>query len=378
MRQRRLQRVETIISRTESFAAERRLKCGVVNAQMRAALSNAYPSRARIYDKTKCHPPRNFFSPRQSCLAVRNCCKRQSFRACGHRVSLGRIDLQGIFRIAGRTSFAISLILGSCAMARACDASTPCPVDGGEYFVSLPKGWDRQEPLPAVVFFHGHNGSAEEVLADAPLVRALSDANVALVVPQGQKGARGVRSWSFPGGQTLPRDDFVFVERVRKDMAARWPIDPARTLASGFSAGGSLVWYVACRMPQLFAAYAPVAGAFWAPEPETCAEPVSLRHIHGTNDRTVPIKGRSLRGGTMKQGDVMKSFETLKQLDACPATAAQNSKTGPLSCETWPARTCASGRELVLCLHDGEHEIDPAWVLEGAQWLATLASKPAH
>ncbi len=281
-------------------------------------------------------------------------------------------------KFAARTIMPFALMACSGSITQACDTHTPCTVEGGDYFVSLPKGWNGRAPLPAVVFFHGYNGSAEAVMADGPLVAALSEDGLALIAPQGARDARGQRTWSFPGGQKLERDDFACVDRLRKDMAARWPIDSARTLASGFSVGGSMVWYIACRTPNLFAAYAPVAGAFWSPEPETCVAPVSLRHIHGFNDQTVPMTGRVLRGGAMRQGDVMKSFSTLKALDQCPPSPARNTRAGPLTCETWPARTCGSGHELVLCLHDGEHDIEAEWVRDGARWLATLGPRLAR
>lgn len=286
--------------------------------------------------------------------------------------------MRGLCNFAARAILTFSLATGTCSMAFACDSQMPCSVEDGEYFISLPKSWNGRDPLPAVVFFHGYSGSAEAVMADATLVAALSDDGVALIAPQGAKDARGVHTWSFPGGQTLERDDFAYVDRVRKDMAARWPIDPARTLASGFSVGGSMVWYVACRTPKLFAAYAPVAGAFWSPEPETCVAPVSLRHIHGLKDQTVPMVGRVLRGGAMRQGDVMKSFSTLKALDQCPPSPARSAQAGPLTCETWPARTCGSGQELILCLHDGEHDIEADWVRDSARWLVTLGPRLAR
>ena len=41
---------------------------------------------------------------------------------------------------------------------------------------------------------------------------------------------------------------------------------------------------------------APVAGAYWEPLPETCPSgPMSLRHVHGLADPTVPMKGRSFQ-----------------------------------------------------------------------------------
>jgi polyhydroxybutyrate depolymerase len=259
----------------------------------------------------------------------------------------------------------------------ACDARTPCAVDGGEYFVSLPEGWNGRDPAPLVVFFHGYNGSAEDVMSDEPLRRLLSEAGAILVAPQGAVDQRSVHTWSFPGGQKLPRDDFAFVADVVKDARKRWPIDARRTLASGFSVGGSMVWYIACKMPETFAGFAPVAGAFWAPEPESCKGPVSLRHVHGLADHTVPMAGRTLRGGAMRQGDVMKSFGVWKKEDACPAAPARTETNGALTCQTWPASACGAGRELVLCLHPGEHEIEANWVLDGVHWLDGLASAKA-
>ena len=258
--------------------------------------------------------------------------------------------------------------------ASACDAQTPCVVDGGEYLVALPKTSNGSGPAPAVVFLHGYSGSAEGVMADEPLRTLLSDAGVILIAPQGAKNARGAQSWSFPGGQSLPRDDVAFITAVVKDAESRWPIDKKRLRGSGFSAGGSMTWYVACATQGLFAAYAPVAGAFWAPEPVRCkGGPVSLRHVHGLTDQTVPMKGRILRGGAMRQGDVMKSFEVLKTEDACPAAPTRTEQKDSLTCQTWSAASCGSGRELMLCLHNGEHEIEAGWILDAVHWLDGLA-----
>jgi polyhydroxybutyrate depolymerase len=223
---------------------------------------------------------------------------------------------------------------------------------------------------------HGYSDSAEAVMADGPLRTTLSEAGVILIAPQGAKDARGVHTWSFPGGQSLPRNDVDFVAAVVKDAESRWPIDKKRLLASGFSVGGSMTWYVACATQGVFAAYAPVAGAFWVPEPERCKSgPVSLRHVHGLTDQTVPMQGRILRGGAMRQGDVMKSFNILKSENACSDTPTRIESKDALTCETWAAADCASARELVLCLHTGEHIIEASWILDAMRWLDRLAVK---
>jgi polyhydroxybutyrate depolymerase len=263
------------------------------------------------------------------------------------------------------------LPLGS---ALACGDPEPCTVEGGEYFARPPAGWDGHSPLPTVVFLHGYNGSGQDVIADESMKSALSDAGVLLVAPQGVNSARGARTWFFPGGLKPVRDDFAYIGRVLDDVEGRWPVDRKRLLASGFSAGGSMTWYLACAMPQRFAAFAPVAGAFWTPEPEDCAEgPVNLRHVHGLSDPVVPMTGRVLRGGALKQGDVLKGISTWRRIDGCPDAPSFVNEQDGLACRTWSKSACASGRELVLCLHPGEHEIDPAWIVDAVRWVDQLA-----
>ena len=262
----------------------------------------------------------------------------------------------------------------------ACDPGTPCriEVEGGDYLASVPAAWDGHSSLPTVVFLHGYSQSAAEILADPKLVGGLSQAGVLLVVPDGQKAASGVLTWSFPGAPSLPRDDFAFLSRVVDDVTSRWPVDRARLLASGFSVGGSMIWYVACRMPERFAGFAPISGAFWMPEPETCpGGPVDMRHVHGMDDHTVPMKGRSLRGGLYRQGDVLHGMATWRRIDGCPETPTRTQTQGRLVCQTWDAKTCSSGHELQVCLHGGDHELDPEFVMDGVRWLAARASGAA-
>ncbi len=269
-----------------------------------------------------------------------------------------------------------ALILISFAPAAlACSDTTPCTVEGGEYLVRVPKNWDGHRPLPAVVFLHGYSGSSEGVMQDEALGRLMSDAGVLLVAPQGLAAPGGERGWSLPVFTDSQRDDVAFVGRVVDDVGRRYPLDRARLLGAGFSLGASMLWYVACRAPGTFAAYAPVAGAFWVPEPDTCAGPVSLRHVHGTADKTVPMTGRTIHtlAGPVTQGDVLKSAAVLRGTDGCRADPSTTTTQDGLTCRTWARSDCSSGREFVLCLHSGEHEIDARWVADSVSWLDRLA-----
>ncbi|MGE7471496.1 alpha/beta hydrolase family esterase [Bosea sp. NPDC003192] len=239
----------------------------------------------------------------------------------------------------------------------ACPTADGCSVASGRYRILLPPR-PRSEPLGAILYFHGYQGSAEEVIADPALTAVARQLGVALIAPDGAG-----RTWSYPGSPARNRDEFAFVGQVLDDAVPRFGIDPRRILASGFSQGGSMVWYLACRMPTRFAAFAPIAGAFWEPQPEHCEGPrPPLIHVHGVSDATVPIAGRALRSGA-RQGDLFKSLAVLAP-GGCTAGWAGTVRTdiaaGKLSCRL--ATGCDGSARLELCLHDGGHVADAAWV----------------
>ncbi len=240
----------------------------------------------------------------------------------------------------------------------ACPADTGCSVASGGYRIVLPPQTSARRKVGAIIYFHGYQGSAEEVIADPALVAVARRLGVALIAPDGAG-----RSWSYPGSPARHRDEFVFVGQVLDDVIARFPVDPDRILASGFSQGGSMVWYLACRMPRRFAAFAPIAGAFWEPLPESCDGPrLPLIHVHGTSDMTVPLAGRVLRQGS-RQGDVFKSLAVFAP-GGCTAGWADAARAAPtpegLACRV--ATGCGGTARLELCLHAGGHIADAAWV----------------
>jgi polyhydroxybutyrate depolymerase len=252
----------------------------------------------------------------------------------------------------------------------ACPKDAGCAVATGSYRIVLPPQADRERPLGAIMYFHGYQGSAEETIADPGLLAVARRLGVALIAPDGAG-----HTWSYPGSPARNRDEFAFVGQVLDDVAARFPVDPRRILASGFSQGGSMVWYLACRMPARFSAFAPIAGAFWEPLPERCdGQRPPLIHVHGTSDMTVPLAGRVLRSGA-RQGDVFRSFAILAP-GGCTAAWAEAARTvsqsKELACRI--ASGCGGSARLELCFHAGGHWADPAWVERA--WRLTMPAGP--
>lgn len=257
---------------------------------------------------------------------------------------------------------ALGLSLPSVAVARDnCGQFSACAVEGGDYRVHVPAGWDGESPLPALVYFHGWKGSADSVMWNEGLTKAADELGVLLVAPNGEG-----KTWSFPGAPSHYRDETAFIARVLDDVEARYPIEPDRTVATGFSMGASMAWFVACDLGDRFVGFIPVAGAYWDPIPTDCPSPVpNLIQIHGTSDTVVPMAGRPIDDSS-HQSDVRKSLATWRTRAGCGAEPVP-AELGDLTCERW--RGCG-GKLLELCTHPGGHMIEPDWVVDAYRALA--------
>jgi polyhydroxybutyrate depolymerase len=252
--------------------------------------------------------------------------------------------------------------------ASACPGLDPCEVAGGRYHALPPRGWDGHGLLAATIFFHGWRSSGLAFAQDAAFIAAFAAEGVMLVLPDGVG-----QTWAHNGSPGRARDELAFMDAVRADLLARWPVDPGRLLVTGFSQGASMVWDLACWRGRDYAAFAAVSGAFWEPLPASCpGGPVNLLHLHGTADSVVPMEGRAIRGA-WRQGDVRQGLAVLRQAGGCPTAPTREAAADPdLRCEVWEA--CERGHELRLCLHDGGHLMPEGWVRVVHAWARGLGS----
>jgi polyhydroxybutyrate depolymerase len=265
-----------------------------------------------------------------------------------------------------------ALALALCAVAGTAQAGcgadpAPCAIADGTYQVVLPAG---PGPHPAVVFIHGFGASGEATMTNTGMVDALIARGHAVIAPDGQMRANGQgRSWDFRMDRPATRDEVAFLEAVADDAAARFGLMRDRMLLAGFSVGGSMVTYAACAAPGAFRAYAPVAGSFWRPHPQTCVGPADLLHLHGWTDGTVPLEGRALRNGAV-QGDVFAALEIWRQVNGCASLPSGFAVRGDMQVRSWTG--CTSGARIDFALHPGGHGIPPAWADLALDWFATL------
>lgn len=247
----------------------------------------------------------------------------------------------------------------------------PCVMQDGTYHVLSPENPSGQ----SVVFLHGHGGSGAGSLGNPGMVNVLLERGYTVIAPDGQALPNGKgRSWAFRATDADARNDALFIQAAAEDAALRFGLNRNAMLLAGFSVGGSMVSYLACDYPKAFAAYAPVAGSFWQPEPQACAGTVSLLHSHGWADLTVPLEGRNLRKG-LTQGDVFQAMQTWRLTDACTQSRPDDFSTkGDFRIRSWT--DCEPGSRLDFALHFGGHIIPKGWSTLALDWFEALPAKP--
>lgn len=274
----------------------------------------------------------------------------------------------------GRLAAVLAALLGWAGAAEACGtAESACTVQGGSYHIVLPEQpelpEEAQGPVPALVFLHGYGGSGAGILKNRDLVQSVTARGYALIAPDGtMRGGGSRRSWVFrPHWEG--RDEAAFFADVLADAGQRFGVDASRALLAGFSSGAFMVNYLACSDPEYFAAYAPVSGSFWRPQPAACAGPVRLFHTHGWSDGVVPLEGRPLGGGRFQQGDAFAGLELWRQTNACASHApGARWQEGDFLMRSWD---CAPGADIRLALFPGGHRIPPGWADMVLDWVET-------
>lgn len=255
--------------------------------------------------------------------------------------------------------------------AAACDDAGLCEIPEGTYHIALPEG---VEDPPMVLWLHGFGGSGAGALRNRSMVQTYVNRGYAFAAADGLERdvspGEGRRSWSFHPERPARRDEPAFFAAIIADAARVHGVDPERVILSGFSVGGSMVHYTACARPNLFDAYAPVAGAFWRPHPVDCAGPVQLFHTHGWADRTVPLEGRSLGGGVIEQGDAWYSIMLWREENGCATHLPEETLIeGDFWQRYWTG--CDAG-SLAFVLHPGGHGIPQGWSNMMLDWYEGL------
>lgn len=176
-------------------------------------------------------------------------------------------------------------------------ASHPAVSNGAStrmYRVHVPTTYDTNHPIAVVLAFHGYGGSAVG-MEGTGFSKLADQQNFIAVYPQGlPEGNSGKPFWASVGPIDYGIDDVLFVSDVLNDLQGKFCVDSHRIYVTGFSNGGGMSGFLACRLAGRIAAFAPVSGNFYA-LPGGChpGRPVPILDFHGTADTVLPYKGIS-------------------------------------------------------------------------------------
>jgi polyhydroxybutyrate depolymerase len=159
------------------------------------------------------------------------------------------------------------------------------------YWLYVPEGASAATPL--VLVLHGYGGSAEGYCP--AMLEVAEREGFAVCYPQGEKDAKGKPCWNvgYDVQQGLERDDVGFVRALVKHLQKKHRIGKDNVFMSGMSNGGEMTYFMAYRYPELFNAYATIAGLTmeWAYKAWKAKRPVPLMEVHGTADKTSMWEG---------------------------------------------------------------------------------------
>lgn len=259
-------------------------------------------------------------------------------------------------------------------------------VSGGvrhDFHVYIPSSYDGVRELPALLFFHGGGGNAEQGERTVRLRPTAEARGFILVRPEGyDRSGLGLRTWNAgaccPGAVDDGVDHVAAVGAILDAVEREWRVDPDRVFATGHSNGGMMAYRLACELSDRIAAIAPNAAVLvdhdldavpprelFRCEPR---RPVPVMHMHGDADTCVPMQGgRSTNefdtGLRPPVADSIGRFLAINQASMTPRTTYRR---GDVTCVTHDG---AQDADVVLCTAAGGGH---AW--PGARYAARTRS----
>ncbi|HEY7634909.1 MAG TPA: PHB depolymerase family esterase [Gemmatimonadales bacterium] len=223
------------------------------------------------------------------------------------------------------------------------------------YFLHVPLTLDRSRPAPLVLVFHGAGGRGVGFARHTGFSKLADEQGFIAVFPDGIR-----RRWNDGRSSGPSQNDVGFIRSLLASLTAEFAIDPRRIYATGISNGAMFAYRLACDLPGVFAAIAPVAGALPAELAPRCtqSEPLSVVAFQGTADRFVPYAGGAVG---RRRGRVLSAEETMAfwaRAEGCSLNAVSDLEPDREPGDGTKVRRseypgCSHSRELVLYTIEG-------------------------
>jgi polyhydroxybutyrate depolymerase len=190
------------------------------------------------------------------------------------------------------------------------------------YFLYMPESAPVRRPAALVLVFHGGGGQASGIAPHTGFSRLAEREGFVVAYPQGVNGR-----WNDGRGIVgATHDDVGFIRALLDTLGREIGIDPGRVYATGISNGAMFSYRLACDLPGMLAAVAPVAGAMPADLAAGCeaTAPVSVIAFQGTADPLMPYEGG---GVALRRGRVLSAERSVAFWGTVAGCAAAPTRT---------------------------------------------------
>jgi polyhydroxybutyrate depolymerase len=230
------------------------------------------------------------------------------------------------------------------------------------YRVHVPARYDPATPAPLLVALHGSGRSMEDQANDSYFGLAAKSEREGFIAvfpgAYGKPGDAGPAAWNAGNCCGSARDqkvdDVGFIRQVVTNVFRQLSVDRDRIYATGMSSGAMMAYRLACELPAIFRAVAPVAGT---DNTVACTPgaPVSVLHLHAKNDSNVPFAGGTVQDASDRARataftSVPETVAKWVKLNGCSATPRRILDKAGAYCEahSW----CEGQAEVQLCVTD--------------------------
>lgn len=153
-------------------------------------------------------------------------------------------------------------------------------INNRQVYVYAPQNIRSHRPL--LISMHGMNQDINYQKNQAKWESVADTANIVVAYPSGEN-----KSWDISGDK-----DTKYLISIIDKLSQDYKIDKSRVYLSGFSMGGMMTYHCMNKIPDYFAAFAPVSGyLFGNTQPSSSTRAVPLFHTHGTADDVVNFNG---------------------------------------------------------------------------------------
>jgi len=210
--------------------------------------------------------------------------------------------------------------------------------------------------LPAVVVLHGLGVNANAMSRAVDWREAVANRRFIAVFPQGIADSWNLGPCCPPASLAGVRD-LDFLDQLLDDLVEDPGVDADRVYLTGFSNGGLMVYELACRRSDTFAAVAPMA----ASNLTGCSpsQPLSLLHQHADPDPVVPYGGGLGLGSLLSVRPFPAVPGTVAAWAEASGCSADPAESADADVERFVWQDCADGVEVELVRVPGR----------GHQWL---------